>query len=65
MRFLINFLFYFPFVLLAQVPQDIPVDSKPVDFNNPWNYIVYIVIPILLLIFYIWWRKNRPGKNEG
>ena len=54
-----------PAKLLAQVPKDLPVDTEPVDFSsNPWNYLIYIVIPVVFVVFYIWWRKNRSGKDE-
>jgi preprotein translocase subunit YajC len=44
-----------------------PQDNTPIDFNNLFDVIVFIVLPILMIIFYILWRKqvkkNRNHKN--
>lgn len=54
-----------PIFVLAQVPKDLPVNSEPVDFgSNPWNYLIYIVIPVVFVAFYIWWRKNKSSKEQ-
>ncbi len=62
------FLFLTPF-LYAQMPTHSPnpQDNTPIDFNNLFDVIVFIVLPILMFIFYILWRKqvkkNRDNKN--
>lgn len=51
--------------LLAQIPRGTPTpgESKALDFTDPFEVIVYIVLPILLIIFYLLWRrKQRDGK---
>lgn len=44
-----------------------PQDNTPIDLNNLFDVIVYIVLPILMFIFYFFWRKqvkkNRDKKN--
>lgn len=41
-----------------------PVDNVPVDLTNPFDVIVYIILPILLVVCYILWRKKRKKKKE-
>ncbi|MCU0398396.1 MAG: hypothetical protein MUC73_09865 [Cyclobacteriaceae bacterium] len=45
--------------VFMQIPQDIPHQSEPVDFTNPWNIVVYIIVPIGLVILYLYWKKHR------
>ncbi|HCE54798.1 MAG TPA: adenylosuccinate synthetase [Lutibacter sp.] len=43
-----------------------PQDNTPIDLNNLFDVIVFIVLPILMIIFYILWRnqvKNKGNKN--
>ena len=69
--FKINYILVFLFTpfLYAQKPTHSPnpQDNTPIDFNNMFNVIVFIVLPILMFIFYIIWRKqvkkNRDNKN--
>lgn len=55
--------------LYAQKPTHSPnpQDNTPIDFNNLFDVIVFIVLPILMFVFYIMWRKqvkkNRDNKN--
>lgn len=62
-------LFFFTPFLYAQKPTHSPnpQDNTPIDFNNLFDVIVFIVLPILMFIFYIIWRKqvkkNRDNKN--
>lgn len=51
--------------LFIQIPRGTPNpgESKALDFTDPFEVIVYIVLPILLIIFYLLWRrKRRDGK---
>ena len=69
--FKINYILVFLFTtfLYAQKPTHSPnpQDNTPIDFNNLFDVIVFIVMPILMFIFYIIWRKqvkkNRNNKN--
>jgi hypothetical protein len=51
--------------LAAQVPTNIPGgEPKPVPITFV-NILVFIVIPLGLLVFYIWWlRQNRKKAAE-
>lgn len=46
----------------AQIPQDIPHQSEPVDFTSLPNILIYIGVPVLMVIVYIWWR--RKSRNQ-
>ncbi|SDB37142.1 hypothetical protein SAMN03097699_0960 [Flavobacteriaceae bacterium MAR_2010_188] len=47
-------------LLILQLPPGTrnPDDNKPIDFTSPFDVIVYIVLPILLIIGYYLWKKN-------
>lgn len=48
----------------AQSPTHLPrPDPEPVNFfDSTANIIFFIGIPLLILIFYFLWRRNRPKK---
>lgn len=50
----------------AQIPDLIPSgETEPLELTL-FNIILYIVIPIAMLLFYIWYRKSkRKGKNKN
>lgn len=52
------------FVISFQVAEGIPKpsDNDPIDFSDINNVIIFIVVPIVLVIFYYFWRK---GKSKG
>lgn len=62
-------LIFFTPLMYAQKPTHSPnpQDNTPIDFNNLFDVIVFIVLPILMIIFYILWRKqvkkDRNHKN--
>lgn len=52
--------------LLLQLPigsrnQD---DNNPIDLTSAFDIIVYIVLPILMIIFYILWRKKKRKDKD-
>lgn len=48
-----------------QIPRQVPHPSNnsPIDITNPWEIIIFIVIPIILLVIYFWSRKK--GKRAS
>ncbi|MDW5288535.1 adenylosuccinate synthetase [Formosa sp. PL04] len=54
------------YTLLMQIPlgSQNPDDNTPVDFSNPFNIIVFIIIPIIVIILYIYWKKTKNKKEE-
>lgn len=55
--------------LLYTLPLQLPIgsrnpdDNSPIDLNSPFDLIVYIILPILMVVFYILWRKKK--KEDG
>jgi hypothetical protein len=48
--------------VVAQIPQDIPNQSDPVDFSDPLNIVLYIVLPVLMILVYILWRRSKKNR---
>ncbi len=40
-----------------------PDDNKPVDLSDPFEVIVFIVLPVLVVIFYILWKRQKNKKK--
>lgn len=50
----------------AQIPQDIPHQTEPVDFSSTRNIVIYIGLPILFVVAYILLRKwARKQREQG
>ena len=51
--------------LLPQLPLGTPNpdDNDPLDFSDPFNIIVFIVLPIIAVILYVYWKKQRNKNN--
>lgn len=39
-------------------------DDSPLDMTSPFDVIVFIVLPILMVIFYILWRKKKKQDKD-
>jgi hypothetical protein len=53
--------------LLLQIPQGIPQpdDSSPLVLRTTFDYIFYVVLPILFLIGgYFWWKRKKRSEEE-
>lgn len=51
-----------------QIPTEVPKpdNNTPIDFSNPADIVIYVVIPVLLVILYLVLRKkNRKEENEN
>ncbi len=54
------------FVGFAQSPTHIPREqTRPVDFfESTENIVFFIVIPVLIVILYLVWRRNLKKQRE-
>ena len=54
------------FLVYAQKPTMAPKgDHEPIDFSQPENIIIYIVLPIVFVVLYFLWRsKKKNEKNQ-
>jgi LPXTG-motif cell wall-anchored protein len=54
--------------LLAQIPQGVPHpdDSKPLVLQTPFDYILYVGLPVLILIgsYFLWRRKKKREEDK-
>ncbi|RXG11535.1 hypothetical protein DSM03_11229 [Leeuwenhoekiella aestuarii] len=54
------------FFALYQLPQGTqnPDDNLPVDFNDPFDVIVFVILPIILIVGYILWKRKRNNRKD-
>ncbi|WP_416443332.1 adenylosuccinate synthetase [Leeuwenhoekiella sp. A16] len=47
--------------MAIQISQDLPHpnDNSALDLNNLQDVIIYIVIPLIIIILYILWRRSK------
>ena len=38
-------------------------DNSPIDLTSTFDVVVYIILPILMIIFYILWRKKKKERK--
>lgn len=57
-------LFFIPFLSYSQKQQDIPRPRGPVDLSETSNVIIYLVIPAIILIVFLIFRKRMGGNKE-
>ena len=51
----------------VQIPREVPHpdNNTPLDISDPFEVIVYIVIPVLLIVMYFFLRKkNKRNKAK-
>lgn len=49
----------------AQLPQDLPHQIDPVDFDRWQNILIYVGLPVLMVVTYIFLRRRARRKREG
>jgi len=51
-----------------QIPREVPHpnNNTPLDVTNPFELIVYVIIPVAMIVLYFYLRKKRKAsrKNE-
>lgn len=51
---------FYGFNLWAQKPTEYPKPSeKPVDLSNTADIVIYIVLPIIAVLLYLLYRRNK------
>ena len=53
---------YNTFILQLPMGTPNPDDNQPLDFSDPFEVIVFIIIPVLAVVLYMFWKKKR---NNG
>jgi len=59
-------IFFFTVFIYGQRPTHSPnpQDNTPIDLNNLFDVIVYVVLPLGMIIFYFLWRKQVKNRNH-
>ncbi len=54
-------LFVLPIIANAQIPTEVPKpqDNSPINLSDPFELIVFVVLPILFIIFFFVWRGKK------
>lgn len=54
-----------PVLVFGQRPSSVPYDSEPVGFfDSTANVIIYIVLPLLIVLIYILWRRKIKKEEQ-
>ena len=55
------------FISFAQQPTHVPSpqNNSPIDLNNWFDIIVFIIIPIVLIVIYFLWRSQVRKDKEA
>lgn len=40
-----------------------PDDNEPLDLSDPFEVIVFIIIPIVVVILYLLWKRQKNNKK--
>lgn len=50
-----------------QIPTNAPHPdtNEPLDVSNPFELIVYVIIPVVLLLFYFLLRKRNKNDTQN
>ena len=54
----------YPLLLQLPIGTRNPDDNSPIDLTNAFDVIVYIILPILMIVFYIIWRKKKKQDQD-
>lgn len=49
-----------------QLPTEVPSPdtNSPIDLNSPFDILVYIVAPVVLIVLYLYLRKKSRSQEE-
>ncbi|HLV70702.1 MAG TPA: hypothetical protein VKY34_08335 [Xanthomarina sp.] len=53
-------------LLLLQIPTNSPSpgDSGTIDLTEPFDLIVFIVLPIMIVLLYLVWRRKKKQDSD-
>lgn len=55
----------YAYTSFAQRPTHVPGAGEPARvFESPVNVVIYIVIPLLIGVFYLLWRRKIKKENK-
>jgi len=61
---LASIIFFIGLAAYAQIPRDVPnpQDNSPVDFTDPANIIILVILPLLVIGLVILWRNKKKKR---
>ena len=54
----------YPLLMQLPIGTPSPDTNTPIDLTKPFDLIVFIILPILVIIFYILWRRKKKQDKE-
>lgn len=68
-KYLLSLFFFLPLLAYSQNQPGIPKPSGPIDLNDTSDLVIYIIIPGIILIVFLVFRKRifkiKEEKQEG
>lgn len=54
------------FILLNQLPPGTqnPDDNFPVDFKDPFEVLIFVILPLVIVVGYIFWKPKRNNPKD-
>lgn len=61
------FIFFFTTAMLAQQPTHVPSpqNNTPINLNNWFDIVVFIVLPLVMVFIYFLWRRQVKMDKEA
>lgn len=53
----------YPLLIQLPIGTPNPDNNSPIDLTSPFDVMVYIILPILVIIFYIIWRRKKRDND--
>lgn len=54
----------YPLLIQLPIGSQNPDDNDPIDFTSTFDVVVYIILPVLMIIFYILWRRRKKRDKD-
>jgi hypothetical protein len=54
----------YPLLLQLPIGSQNPDDNDPIDLTSAFDVIVYIILPVLMIVFYILWRRGKKKRDK-
>lgn len=53
----------YPLLIQLPIGTPSPDNNNPINLTRPFDVVVYIILPILVVIFYILWRRKKRDND--
>lgn len=60
---MLNILYFLIFQTPTSTPN--PGENSAIDFSKPFDIIVFVILPIVVVfLYFLWRRKQKEDKNQ-